>query len=171
MIPRRSVGGETLEATLEMMNDLGRIIACGAISQYDTPPEKRYGVKNIFHVVAKRITIHGFIVSGDQFSEEDKAAADKMLADRLADGSLVDRFNQVEGFASLPGALIGLLRGQNTGKMMVKVEPSPGSESTRISPPCDPTMFITIARPRPVPSNSRFAAPATCRKASKMLAC
>jgi NADPH-dependent curcumin reductase CurA len=51
-----NVGGQTLEDALEMMNDLGRIIACGSISQYDSTPESKYGVKNLFHIVAKRIT-------------------------------------------------------------------------------------------------------------------
>jgi NADPH-dependent curcumin reductase CurA len=51
-----NVGGETLEDALEVMNDLGRIIACGSISQYDTKPGSKYGIKNLFHIVAKRIT-------------------------------------------------------------------------------------------------------------------
>ena len=40
-----NVGGETLEAALEVMNDLGRVIACGTISQYDSKPGEKYGVK------------------------------------------------------------------------------------------------------------------------------
>ena len=51
-----NVGGPTLEAALEVMNDFGRVIACGQISQYDLPPEQKYGVRNLFHVVAKRLT-------------------------------------------------------------------------------------------------------------------
>ena len=50
-----------------------------------------------------------------------QAEADKTLLDSLLNKSIVDKFHAVEGFAALPGALIGLLRGQNTGKMMVKI--------------------------------------------------
>ena len=54
-----NVGGPTLEAALEVMKDFGRVIACGQISQYDLPPEEKYGVRNLFHVVAKRLTFQG----------------------------------------------------------------------------------------------------------------
>ena len=43
------------------MNDFGRVVACGSISGYDVPPEQRFGVRNLFHVVAKSITYRGFV--------------------------------------------------------------------------------------------------------------
>ena len=54
-----NVGGPTLEAALEVMNDFGRVIMCGSISQYDLPPKERYGIRNLFHVTAKRLTMQG----------------------------------------------------------------------------------------------------------------
>ena len=54
-----NVGGETLEVVLENMNNFGRIIACGMISQYDMPFEERYGVKNLFYIIGKRLKFQG----------------------------------------------------------------------------------------------------------------
>lgn len=47
------------EAMLEMLNDGGVVAVCGSISQYDTRPEKRLGVRNLFQAVAKRLRIEG----------------------------------------------------------------------------------------------------------------
>lgn len=58
-----NVGGEQLEAAIAHMKNKGRIVACGMISQYNLPPEKSYGVKNLMQIVGKRITMRGFIVS------------------------------------------------------------------------------------------------------------
>lgn len=57
-----NVGGEQLEAAIAHLKSWGRVIACGMISQYNTSPDKAYGVKNLMQVVAKRLTIRGFIV-------------------------------------------------------------------------------------------------------------
>ena len=44
---------------LEMLNDAGVVAVCGSISEYDTRPEKRLGVRNLFQAVAKRLRIEG----------------------------------------------------------------------------------------------------------------
>eukprot|EP00667_Euglena_gracilis_P017615 EG_transcript_18606 len=107
-----NVGAEALEATLEVMNDYGRVIACGAISQYDTPPEKKYGVKNLFHVIGKRLLVQGFLaIPGEQFSPQEFAAGRARLAELLRAGKLVDQYTALEGFERLPQALCGLFRG------------------------------------------------------------
>ena len=60
-----NVGGEQLEAAIDAMNNFGRIVACGMVSEYNRPDSEKYGIKNLMLVVAKRITMRGFIV-GDK---------------------------------------------------------------------------------------------------------
>jgi NADPH-dependent curcumin reductase CurA len=58
-----NVGGEHLEAAIDSMNDYGRIIACGMISESSEPQENRYGIKNLMLVINKSLTMRGFTVS------------------------------------------------------------------------------------------------------------
>lgn len=53
-----NVGGKQLDAALESMKQFGRIIACGMISDYNSPPEKWYGTRNIMHMIDKRLSKH-----------------------------------------------------------------------------------------------------------------
>ena len=115
-----NVGGEILESALEVMNDFGRIIACGSISGYDQPVEKRYGVRNLFHVVGKRLTFQGYITDQLSFTNEQFMEAHQQLRAWLKTGELKDHFTVVEGFDQIPNALYGLFRSKNTGKMMVR---------------------------------------------------
>jgi len=119
-----NVGGETLEQALEMMNDFGRVVMCGAISQYDKPPSERYGVKNLFHVVAKQLKLQGFIVSS--FTPEQQQECIATMGEWLRTGKLQDRHTAVEGFEKFPSAIRGLFTGMNTGKMLVRI-PLPSS--------------------------------------------
>ena len=115
-----NVGGETLEAILEMMNDRGRVVLCGAISQYDVPPAQRYGVKNLFHIVAKQLKVQGFIVSMS-FSDTQNAECDETLNAWLREGKLQDVSTCVDGFENVPEGLLSLFKGSNTGKCLVRV--------------------------------------------------
>jgi NADPH-dependent curcumin reductase CurA len=113
-----NTGGDILEACLFNMNLMGRIACCGAVSQYDgaAPAHGPRGVPGL--LVTKRLTMTGFIVS-DYAEENDRALAD--LQSWVADGRLKVFEDVIEGLESLPGALIGLLAGENIGKRMVKV--------------------------------------------------
>lgn len=115
-----NVGGATLEAILEMMNDEGRVVLCGAISQYDTPPEQRYGVKNLFHAVAKRLKLEGFIVSMS-FSPEQTTEAKETLKSWLREGKIQDVCTCVDGFENMPEGIRSLFTGANTGKALVRM--------------------------------------------------
>ncbi len=113
-----NVGGEVLEACLFGMNVHGRIACCGAVSQYDgaAPAYGPRGVPGL--IVTKRLQLRGFIVN-DFDDQREKAMAD--LQAWTASGQIQVREDVLEGLESLPGALIGLLAGENVGKRMVKV--------------------------------------------------
>lgn len=116
-----NVGGQTLEAALAALRVRGRVVACGAISQYNAtelPP----GPRNLFLVVTKRLRIEGFIVS-DHY---DRMPAFLTEVGRwVRDGRVRYRETVVDGIENAPAAFIGLLAGENTGKMLVRVGPEP----------------------------------------------
>jgi NADPH-dependent curcumin reductase CurA len=112
-----NVGGEQLVAAIGAMRTFGRIAMCGAISIYNAtelPP----GPYNITMAIPKRLNIRGFIVSDH---------ADRMpdflrdVGGWLREGKIRYRETVVEGLENAPGAFIGVLRGENTGKMLVKL--------------------------------------------------
>jgi NADPH-dependent curcumin reductase CurA len=113
-----NVGGDILEACLPQMNLRGRIVCCGAISQYDGAPAATgpRGVPGL--IVVKRLLMQGFVVT-DHFGERDKATAD--LSAWVRDGKLKVEEDVIDGLENTPAALIGLLAGENRGKRMVKV--------------------------------------------------
>lgn len=113
-----NVGGDVLEAVLPQMNLRGRIVCCGAISQYDTAtaaPGPR-GLPGL--LVVKRLTMQGFIVT-DFFRDRARAVAD--LQKWVASGELKVFDDVTDGLENAPQALIGLLAGANRGKAMVRV--------------------------------------------------
>jgi len=115
-----NVGGDQLEAALAALRPFGRVIACGAISRYnDEHPEVGPRHLSAF-VVSKRLRIQGFIVS-DHFDRLPAFAAE--VGPWVAGGSLQYRETVLDGLENLPAAFAGLFRGDNTGKMLVRVGP------------------------------------------------
>ena len=116
-----NVGGAVLETALAVMNERGRIVCCGAISQYDTASPT--GPRNLPGlVVVKRLRMEGFIVM--DFVKQD-ATALRALQTWVASGQIKVFEDIVEGLENAPAALIGLLAGDNKGKRMVRVGPDP----------------------------------------------
>jgi NADPH-dependent curcumin reductase CurA len=117
-----NVGGPVLEAALFAMRPRGRVVCCGAVSQYDTgsPEPGPRGVPGL--LVVKRLRMEGFIVM-DYYAR--RREAEDVLAGWIADGRLVIREDIVEGLEGAPRALIGLLHGDNIGKRLVRVVPEP----------------------------------------------
>ncbi|MBF7731566.1 NADP-dependent oxidoreductase [Pseudomonas sp. N040] len=113
-----NVGGPILETALTLMNLHGRIVCCGAVSAYDSgvPAPGLCGVP--FQLVVKRLSMRGFIVS-DFFGQLDEAQA--QLHAWVEQGAIRVFEDIIDGFDSLPAALIGLLHGENRGKRMVKI--------------------------------------------------
>jgi NADPH-dependent curcumin reductase CurA len=111
-----NVGGEILDAALARMNAHSRIAVCGLISQYNvTQP---YGVKNFASILTNRIKVQGFIVS-DRMELWAKALPE--LIGWVASGKIKYRETVAQGLESAPKAFIGLLKGENFGKQLVKI--------------------------------------------------
>jgi NADPH-dependent curcumin reductase CurA len=112
-----NVGGVHLQAALEHMNNFGRLVMCGAISRYnDTEPVP--GPSNLFYITSKQLTMQGFIVR-DHMSRLSQFYAD--MAKWIAEGKIKWKETIVEGLENAPRAFIGLFKGDNFGKMIVKV--------------------------------------------------
>ena len=112
-----NVGGEHLEAAITSLRPRGRAALCGMISLYNnTTPQP--GPVNLAMCVGKRLRLQGFIVSDHndlrpEFQEKVGAMLDS--------GAVIAAETVVEGLERAPKAFIGLLRGENTGKMVVRV--------------------------------------------------
>jgi NADPH-dependent curcumin reductase CurA len=112
-----NVGGEHLEAAIGALRRYGRVAMCGAISQYNaTSPQP--GPRNLAMAVGKRVTLRGFIVGDHRDLMGDFV---REVGTWLSEGRIKQRETVVEGLENAPEAFMGLLRGENTGKMVVKL--------------------------------------------------
>jgi hypothetical protein len=113
-----NVGGDIFEAALFNMANHGRIVCCGAVSQYDDapPPHGPRGVPGL--IVTKRLKVQGFVVM-DFYADRDKALDE--LRGWVEAGRIKVQEDVIDGLENLPSGLIGLLAGENRGKRMVRV--------------------------------------------------
>jgi NADPH-dependent curcumin reductase CurA len=112
-----NVGGPLLDAVLALCNPFARIPLCGMVSQYNAGNE-RYGVKNLVAAVGMRVKLQGFIVS-DHLNRWPEAL--KELSEGVRSGKIKYRETVTQGIENAPRAFIGLLKGENFGKQLVKV--------------------------------------------------
>jgi NADPH-dependent curcumin reductase CurA len=127
-----NVGGEQLEAAIDSLNTFGRIIACGMVSEYNTPESERHGIKNLMQIVAKRLTIRGFIVGDENMGPKYRTARDENIAKWLHEGSFKAKSSVTDGIDNAPEGFVGMLQGKNFGKAVLKIadpEVSPTSSS------------------------------------------
>ena len=115
-----NVGGAVQAAVYPRLNDFGRMIMCGMISEYNDV-EPRPG-PSLVAAVRKRLNIQGFIVSDHAALWSDYLA---MAAPLIRAGQLKYREDIVEGIDNAPAAFIGLLQGKNFGKLIVKLGDEP----------------------------------------------
>ena len=112
-----NVGGEILDTSLRLMNRFSRIVVCGLIAEYSaTEP---YGYKALRSLLVNRIKMQGMIVFDwkDRYSEALEA-----LVRYHAEGKLRYRESVVHGIENAPKGLIALLKGENFGKQLVKLD-------------------------------------------------
>jgi leukotriene B4 12-hydroxydehydrogenase/15-oxo-prostaglandin 13-reductase len=111
-----NVGGSVTDAVFGQMNVFGRVSICGQISQYNLEkPEP--GPRLLGYMLVKQLKVEGFIVS--RFVNRWMEGIGQM-AKWLAEGKIQYREEVVEGFENTVRAFIGMLKGDNTGKMLVK---------------------------------------------------
>jgi NADPH-dependent curcumin reductase CurA len=112
-----NVGGEHLEAAIGALKRDGRAALCGAISQYNDT-KAAPGPRNLTLAIGKRLRLQGFIVT-DHFKRFGDMIAE--VGPWVASGDVVAEETVVNGLHNAAGAFIGMLRGENTGKMIVRL--------------------------------------------------
>jgi NADPH-dependent curcumin reductase CurA len=110
-----NVGGMILDAVLLRMNAFGRIAMCGMIAGYNGEPTP---MQNPALILVNRLKVEGFIVSEHPEVWPD---AVQELGTMVAAGKMKFRESVAQGMASAPEAFLGLLKGKNFGKQLVKL--------------------------------------------------
>jgi len=111
-----NVGGEILDAVLTQLAMHARIVICGAISQYNET--QITGPRNYVSLLVHRASMTGMVVF-DYASRYGEAARE--MAGWMASGQLKTREDIVEGLETFPETLLKLFKGENTGKLVLKV--------------------------------------------------
>ncbi|MES2725262.1 MAG: NADP-dependent oxidoreductase [Pseudomonadota bacterium] len=110
-----NVGGDHLEAALRRMNTLGRVPVCGFISGYNSGHSS---VSNLSNIIYSRVMLRGFVATDFMHLYGD---FQRDMAGWLKAGQIKYQETIRNGIAAAPAALIGLMTGDNAGKMLVKL--------------------------------------------------
>jgi NADPH-dependent curcumin reductase CurA len=111
-----NVGGQPFALTMARMNDFGRIAVCGLIASYDGA--QKTSLSDMRIVLTRRLTMRGFIVT--DFLPDWPAALGELIGLPSA-GKLKWRETVAHGIESAPSAFLGMLKGKNFGKQLVKL--------------------------------------------------
>ncbi|GAB3685003.1 NADP-dependent oxidoreductase [Salinisphaera aquimarina] len=113
-----NVGGEILDSALANLAFKGRVVICGAISQYNAT-DGMYAPKNYMSLLVNRARMEGFVVFdyADRYAEGAQA-----MAGWIAEGKLKHKEDIVAGFENFPDTLLKLFSGSNFGKLVLKVD-------------------------------------------------
>jgi len=112
-----NVGGDFLESAIFRMKNFGKIIICGRISQMSATTATT-GLKNMAHVLVKRLIIRGFLIFDHENETND---FEKDMTKWISEGKIKFKETIYEGIENAPKAFVDLLNGKNIGKMIVKV--------------------------------------------------
>jgi NADPH-dependent curcumin reductase CurA len=112
-----NVGGKHLEAAIDNMKVFGRIVLCGMISQYNLSSFPA-GPSNLFLAITNRLKLQGFIVR-DHYNMLSQFYVD--MFKWISEGKIKWNETVFEGLENAPKAFLALFKGENTGKMLVKI--------------------------------------------------
>ncbi len=112
-----NVGGPITDGVFPALNSGARVVVCGQIAQYNAE-KPEIGPRLLWHLIVKRARAEGFLVF--DFASR-YAEGLRQLAMWLKAGKLKHREQFVDGIENTPRAFIGMLRGENTGKQLVRV--------------------------------------------------
>jgi NADPH-dependent curcumin reductase CurA len=112
-----NVGGDHLEAAIEVLRERGRIAWCGAVAQYNDQGNPPPAPRNLYAVVGKQLRLEGFLVRHNLDLREELEA---LVVPEIQAGRMVCDETVVDGVDRTVDAFLAMLRGENVGKMLVK---------------------------------------------------
>ncbi|MFH8488833.1 NADP-dependent oxidoreductase [Streptomyces longisporoflavus] len=117
-----NVGGEHLEAAISSLREYGRIVRIGTIAQYNSTGTP-YALRNLPDIVEKSLRMEGFLVR-DHYAVREELY--EFVVPHLQSGRVGLDETVVEGFGSIVDAFLGMLRGENLGKIIVRAAGAAG---------------------------------------------
>ncbi|KAK9772585.1 putative Enoyl reductase (ER) domain-containing protein [Seiridium cardinale] len=115
-----NVGGELLDVAIAHLRDFGRIVACGAVSQYNAESGNKYKLENYTSIPRKRIFWQGFIVI-DENIKKHAGDRDRKFREWIASGELVSTDYITKGIQNAVDGFLGMLSGANLGKSILQI--------------------------------------------------
>ena len=118
-----NVGGKVLDAVLPLLNEFARVPVCGLVAHYNdtAPPPGPDRMSQLMSLIlTRRLTVRGFIVGDDPHARLYPEFV-RQMGTWLGEGRVRYREDIIDGLENAPQGLIGLLRGDNFGKRMVKI--------------------------------------------------
>ncbi|MYT35440.1 zinc-binding dehydrogenase [Streptomyces sp. SID8356] len=113
-----NVGGDHLAGAISALREHGRIAWVGAVSQYHSAHEPPAAPRNLFDIVEKSLRLEGVMVRNYRDVQQE---LEDFLVPLLRTGAVVPEVTVVEGFDRTVDGFLGMLRGENTGKMLIRI--------------------------------------------------
>lgn len=117
-----NVGGEQLEAAITCMDNFGRIVACGMISQYNLRPGNQYPIRNLMQIISKRLTMRGFIVDDANMGPRYAVEHQQKVQEWLGGGIFKATVDVTKGIDNAAQGLVSLFEGRSFGKAVLEVD-------------------------------------------------
>jgi len=114
-----NVGNKMIDTVIPQMRLNGRIVVSGQTADYNTPIEKRHGIKNTTEFIGNRLSMQGMVVFDDI---PNFTPAQKELSTLIQRQELIYREEIITGLDALPSAFCGLFIGDNFGRRLIKLE-------------------------------------------------